>query len=87
MPKAPAIQDTYGWALFKSGQAGKAIAYLEAAAKGMPDDAEIQYHLAAALAASGRQSEALPLGKESRCGHPVARQSAPRPPSSWPTLQ
>jgi len=78
IPKAPAIQDTYGWALFKSGQTGKAIGYLEAAAKGMPDNAEIKYHLAAALAASGRKAEALPIARKAVAGNlsPAVRTEA-----------
>ncbi len=68
IPKAPPIQDTYGWALFKTGKAETAIEYLESAAKGMPDNAEIQYHLAAALAASGRKSEALPPARKAVAG-------------------
>ncbi len=68
IPKAPPIQDTYGWALFKAGKADAAIEQLDAAAKGMPDNGEVQYHLAAALAASGRQSEALPLARKAVAG-------------------
>jgi Flp pilus assembly protein TadD len=54
--------------LFKAGKAEKAIEYLETAAKGMPDNAEIQFHLAAALAASGRKSEALPPARKAVAG-------------------
>jgi cellulose synthase operon protein C len=69
IPKAPPIQDTYGWALFKAGQTDAAIEHLAAAAKGMPDNAEVQYHLAAALAASGRKTEALPPARKAVAGN------------------
>jgi tetratricopeptide (TPR) repeat protein len=60
-PNAPAIIDTYGWILFRQGQVDKAIPLLQEALKGMPDNAEVQYHLAAALAKKGNSAEALSL--------------------------
>lgn len=41
----PAFQDTYGWIAFLTGNTYGAIAHLEPAAKGLPDDALTQYHL------------------------------------------
>lgn len=64
LPKVPAIQDTYGWALLKAGKMDKAVEILTEAARGMPDNAEVQYHLAVALASAGRKSEALPVLKK-----------------------
>jgi cellulose synthase operon protein C len=64
LPQVPAIMDTYGWALFKAGQTEKAVEVLRSAAKGLPDNAEVQFHLASALAASGKKSEALALAKK-----------------------
>lgn len=80
MPRAPAIQDTYGWALFKSGKTDKALELLAEAARGMPDNAEVQYHYAAALAAAGRKSEALPFARKAVAGAlpPAVRADATR---------
>jgi putative PEP-CTERM system TPR-repeat lipoprotein len=69
MPKVPAIQDTYGWALVKAGKADQAVEMLNEAAKGMPGNAEVQFHLAAALAKSGRKAEALPLAQKAVAGN------------------
>ena len=63
-PKAPAIQDTYGWALFQAGNNDKALSLLGEAIKGMPDNAEVQYHYAAALARKGDKAEAVALLKK-----------------------
>lgn len=60
-PKVPAVQDTFGWALFRAGQQDRALALLQEAAKGLPDNAEVQYHLAAALARAGSKDEAAAL--------------------------
>lgn len=64
-PKVPAVQDTFGWALFKAGQQDRALGLLQEAAKGLPDNAEVQYHLAAALAKAGKKSEAVVLLRKS----------------------
>jgi len=56
---APALQDTYGWILFRSGDTEEALTYLEPAAKGLPDDASVQFHLGEAYNALGRRDEAL----------------------------
>ncbi|MGR3540536.1 MAG: tetratricopeptide repeat protein [Hasllibacter sp.] len=49
----PALQDTYGWIVFRRGETETALEYLRPAAEGLPDDARVQYHLAAALEAAG----------------------------------
>lgn len=54
----PAIADTLGWLLFKSGETGRALELLRAASDGLPDNGEVNYHLAAALNANGDLDEA-----------------------------
>jgi cellulose synthase operon protein C len=61
LPGSPAVQDTYGWALLGAGKSGEAVEILRRALEGLPDNAEVQYHLAAALAKSGQKPEALSL--------------------------
>jgi putative PEP-CTERM system TPR-repeat lipoprotein len=60
-PKVPAVQDTFGWALFRAGQQDRALGLLQEAAKGLPGNAEVQYHLAAALAKAGKKDDAVAL--------------------------
>ncbi|TCM78982.1 tetratricopeptide repeat protein [Rhodovulum steppense] len=57
--EVPAVQDTYGWIAHRRGESAEALPYLEAAARGLPGDALVQYHLAQAYLALGRQDEAL----------------------------
>jgi Flp pilus assembly protein TadD len=59
LPDNPAALDTYGWALFQAGKYDQAVHTLRDAARGLPDNAEVQYHLAAALAKSGSKAEGL----------------------------
>jgi putative PEP-CTERM system TPR-repeat lipoprotein len=73
-PKAPAIADTYGWILFKHGKTAEARPLIEAAAKGLPDNAEVQYHLAAVLAKNGNQEEARRLLTKAVAGQMPADQ-------------
>lgn len=47
----PALQDTYGWLVFRRGDTATALPLLEAAAKGLPDDPAVAYHLGRAYAA------------------------------------
>jgi putative PEP-CTERM system TPR-repeat lipoprotein len=58
LPDAPAVADTYGWALYKAGKVDQAVEVLEKAVKGLPDNPEVLYHYAAALAKVGRKDEA-----------------------------
>lgn len=60
----PAFQDTYGWISFRRGDLEAALEHLEPAAAGLPQDPIVQYHLAAALAASERHAEALEKFRE-----------------------
>lgn len=57
-PKAPEIQDTYGWMLVKEKKLDEGLKLLDSAAKALPESAEVQYHFAAALAESGKKIEA-----------------------------
>ena len=78
LPNSPAIADTYGWALFKAGKTAAALEKLRIAAKGLPGNAEVQYHLAAALAKSGNKAEGLASVKKALGGSlpPEARVDA-----------
>ena len=55
----PQFQDTYGWIAFRRGDVEEALANLEPAAAGLPDDPRVQHHYGLALAAAGRDDEAL----------------------------
>ena len=55
----PQFQDTYGWIAFRRGDVEEALAHLEPAARGMPDDLRVQHHYGLALAAAGRDADAL----------------------------
>jgi len=54
----PALQDTYGWLLYRRGEVEEAVPYLESAAEGLKDPI-VQAHLGFAYAALGRNEEAL----------------------------
>ena len=54
----PAVIDTLGWLLFRQGQADRGLALLRDARLRDSADPEIRYHLAAALAKTGRTAEA-----------------------------
>lgn len=54
----PAFQDTVGWIAFRQGHTDEALQKLVAAAKGMPQDAGVQYHLGRAYEALGRLAQA-----------------------------
>ncbi len=53
------FQDTYGWILYRRGEFDEALTYLEPAARVLRDDPIVQFHLAAAYAALGRNQDAL----------------------------
>lgn len=57
--EVPALQDTYGWIQHRLGNTEEALAYLEPAAKGLPGDASVQFHLGEVYNALGRKEEAL----------------------------
>lgn len=55
----PAFQDTYGWIAYRRGDFDDALAHLEPAAEGLPEDPRVHYHLGATYAAMNRTAEAL----------------------------
>lgn len=55
----PALQDTYGWLLYRRGQFENALPYLQNAAAGLPNDPIVAAHLGFAYAALERNEEAL----------------------------
>jgi tetratricopeptide (TPR) repeat protein len=55
----PAFQDTYGWIAFRRGDLDSALSALEPAAKGLPNDPAVQYHLARTYAARDEPAKAL----------------------------
>jgi putative PEP-CTERM system TPR-repeat lipoprotein len=61
LTKAPGnalITDTLGWALLQAGQTDRALQLLRDARLRQPASPDIRYHLAAALAKTGRKTEA-----------------------------
>lgn len=52
----PAFQDTWGWITLRQGDPAAALAALESAAAGLPQDPAVQYHLGRAYAALGRSA-------------------------------
>jgi Flp pilus assembly protein TadD len=57
-PQDAAIQDTLGWVLVQQGQVDLGLRHLREARLREPNNPEIRYHLAAALARAGRPGEA-----------------------------
>ncbi|MEO9825096.1 MAG: tetratricopeptide repeat protein [Paracoccaceae bacterium] len=55
----PPFQDTYGWILFRRGEAEEAIQYLAPAAASLAGDAIVQFHLGKAYLELGRDKDAL----------------------------
>jgi tetratricopeptide (TPR) repeat protein len=58
LPRDPSIADTLGWSFFRKGQYAAALPLLREAAQQLGDSAEVQYHLGAALYASGEEDAA-----------------------------
>jgi tetratricopeptide (TPR) repeat protein len=54
----PAFQDTYGWIAYRRGDFEEALANLEPAAAGLPNDPLVQFHLGMTYAALDRPEEA-----------------------------
>jgi Flp pilus assembly protein TadD len=75
-PEAAAVQDTYGWVLFRSGQTDKGLELLRKAAQSLGNNAEVQYHLGAALASAGKDAEAAEWLKKAVAGQLPADQKA-----------
>ena len=53
------FQDTYGWILFRRGEAEEALTYMEPAAKGLRSDPIVQYHLGRVYEALDRKKDAI----------------------------
>lgn len=58
-PANPAVADTLGWILYRRKDYAEALPLLEEAAKGLPGNAEVQYHLGLAHRALGKNEPAL----------------------------
>lgn len=58
-PGRPEISDTYGWILFRAGKLEQALDLLQKAAAADTVNADIRFHLASALAATGDEQKAL----------------------------
>lgn len=56
-PDSGPVLDTLGWIRLRKGDAKAALGLLRQAAEKMPEAGDVQYHLAAALAQSGKQAE------------------------------
>lgn len=56
--EVPAFQDTYGWIEYRRGNYAEALPSLEAAAKGLPGDPLVQYHLGMTYLALERPADA-----------------------------
>ncbi len=57
--RIPEFQDTYGWVAYQLGRYQEALIYLEPAARALPDQPLVLYHLGKAYAAIDRPQEAL----------------------------
>lgn len=55
----PALQDTYGWILVRTGEVDEAVNYLEPAAAALVTDPNVQFHLGMAYAGLNRTQDAL----------------------------
>lgn len=55
----PHFQDTYGWIQFRRNDPEDALSYLEPAAKGLPNDPLVQYHLGMTYRALERTDDAI----------------------------
>ncbi len=63
-PASPAIKDTYGYFLAKAGEPEKGLKLIQEAAQALPQDNDIQYHLAYALHKTGDNNQAIIILKQ-----------------------
>jgi tetratricopeptide (TPR) repeat protein len=68
-PDSPAVADTYGWVLLRQGQFTQALALFEDAAKQLPNEPEVTYHLGKAYYMLG-QEQAAKAALESAAASP-----------------
>jgi cellulose synthase operon protein C len=55
----PEFQDTYGWIALRRGEVEEALAHLEPAARSLPQDPLVQFHLGVAYARADRRDDAI----------------------------
>lgn len=55
----PAFQDTYGWVLYRRGEYERALKPLTEAAKGLPDNPLVQFHLGMTYSQLGQTARAI----------------------------
>jgi predicted Zn-dependent protease len=95
--EVPAFQDTYGWISYRRGDLAEALANLEPAAAGLPNDPLVQYHLGMTYAALERPEDAAaalrralkiagdnPLPQFQIARDTLATLGVPEPPASEP---
>jgi predicted Zn-dependent protease len=58
-PDNPLVADTVGWLQVKAGNPAQALPLLARAAAAMPQQLDVQYHWAVALADTGDSSQAM----------------------------
>jgi tetratricopeptide (TPR) repeat protein len=68
-PDSAAIADTLGWLYVRKGDARKGLPILEQSHAALPQNAEIHYHWAAALAEAGEEERAVAALRELLAAH------------------
>jgi len=68
MPRSGQVADTLGWLMVNRGDVAGGLPLLEEAARLLKDNPEVKYHLAYALASSGRSAEARELLEQALSG-------------------
>jgi tetratricopeptide (TPR) repeat protein len=68
-PNNPSIADTLGWLHVQRGAAATGLPLLDQAARGAPQQAEIRYHYAVALAETGDRARAADVLAETLGGN------------------
>ncbi len=69
-PDNPAIADTLGWLRVQNGDARNGLPLIEQSHRAIPDNAEIHYHFASALAATGQNQRAAEELQRLLAAHP-----------------
>lgn len=78
-PDDPSVADTLGWILVERGDVDRGLKFLRNAADNLPDNGEVQFHLAVALSKSGGNQEAIDLlTRLSESGQPFPSQDQAR---------
>ena len=60
-PNNPAVADTVGWLYVRGGDAARGLPLLERAAKALPAERDVNFHLAVALADTGGSARAIQI--------------------------